>query len=315
MELEVRHLRALCAIAETGSLTRAAASLRMSQPGLSAQLRRIEARLGGQLFHRLPGGVVPTSFGELVLARAKAVLPAVDELVNVAKLASRSLGERAFRLGSITAPLASGLISALKALHPNADITCRGHHTPQPLVDDVAAGRLEAAVVGENPGYEVVPPTGVVLHRIATEPVFAVLPATHPLAAREEVALADLLDEDWVVPRPEDRTSEYWSRVVLGAGGRLRARYEADGRLLVDLVRHGHAVSLCQATFDEVPGIAVRPLAGNPISYRYLLAWHRDGPLAAAGEAIGRRVAQSYHAASALHPVYTRWRLRHGVPS
>ncbi len=54
----MRHLRVVATIAETGSLTKAAAALRLSQPGLSAQLRRIEQLLGGRLFDRGSNGVV-----------------------------------------------------------------------------------------------------------------------------------------------------------------------------------------------------------------------------------------------------------------
>ncbi|RKT67678.1 DNA-binding transcriptional LysR family regulator [Saccharothrix variisporea] len=306
----MRHLRTICAIADTGSLTRAAAALHQTQPGLSAQLRRIEAMLGGTLFERGQNGVVPTSFGEVVLARAQAVLPTLDELMNTAAVAPRTAGTRRFRLGSAPAPLLGGLISAIKALHPGADITTRGHHTPQPLLDDVAGGRLEAAIVGDSPGYELPVPHGVVLRSIATEPVFAILPESHELARQEEVVLEDLLDQDWAVPRPEDRTPEYWSRVALGVGRRMRIRYEAEGRLLVEVVRHGHAVSLVQPTFDEVPGVVVRPIAGDPIQFRHVLVWHRDGPLASTGEKVAGLVTESYNAARDRSPAYRRWQDR-----
>ncbi|MFI0470662.1 LysR family transcriptional regulator [Saccharopolyspora sp. 5N102] len=313
MELEVRHLRVVCTIAETGSLTRAAAALHLTQPGLSAQLRRIETMLGGRLFDRRTSGVVPTALGELVLSRARAVLPTLDELMNTAALAARSeaMPPRRIRLGSVNAPLLGGLIEAVRMLHPQAEITSREQYSPIPLVDDVAAGRLEAAVVGDNPGYELPPQGGVVLHPVVTEPVFAMLPAAHPLVAQDEVELADLVREDWAGPRPDDRTPEYWARVVLGTGRRVRMPYVAEGRLLVDIVRHGHAVSLCQATFDEVPGLAIRPIAGNPIWYRHLVAWHRDGPLAESADFIGRHVAEAHESACARNPVYTRWRARH----
>ncbi|GAA0249436.1 LysR family transcriptional regulator [Saccharothrix mutabilis subsp. mutabilis] len=308
MELEVRHLRAICAIAETGSLTRAAAALHQTQPGLSAQLRRIETMLGGTLFERGQNGVVPTSFGEVVLARAQAVLPTLDDLMNTAAVAPRKAGAERFRLGSAPAPLLGGLISAVREVHPGADVSSRGHHTPQPLLDDVAGGRLEAVIVGDSPGYELPASPGVVLRPIVTEPVFAIVPAAHWLADREEVELADLLEQDWAVPRPEDRTPEYWARVALGVGRRMRIRYEAEGRLLVEVVRHGHAVSLVQPTFDEVPGIAVRPIVGDPIHFRHVLAWHRDGPMAATGERIACLVTQSYEEARDRSPVYRRWR-------
>jgi len=311
MELEVRHLRVICAIAETGSLTRAAAALHQTQPGLSAQLRRIEDMLGGRLFERGREGVVPTSLGELVIGRALAVLPTMDELMNTAAVAPRTAGADRFRLGAVSGPLLGGLISAIRTICPDAEITARGQLTPQPLVDDVAHGRLEVAVVGDCPGYELPAPAGVVLRPIVTEPVFAVLPATHPLTRQEEVELADLMDEDWAAPRPEDRTPEYWARAGLAAGRRMRVRYEAEGRILVEIVRHGHAVSLVQPTFDEVPGIAVRPIAGNPIRYRHLLAWHRDGPVAASGDVVCRHVTEAYHRARDRSPVYRRWLARH----
>ena len=78
MELEIRHLRVICTVAQTGSVSRAAAALRVSQPGLSAQLHRIERMLGGTLFERRPHGIAITPFGEMILARARAVLPTID---------------------------------------------------------------------------------------------------------------------------------------------------------------------------------------------------------------------------------------------
>ena len=80
MELELRHLKVVCAIAELGSVTKAASALGLAQPALTAQLQRIERTLGGALFERDRRGARPTALGELVLNRARVVLPAVDGL-------------------------------------------------------------------------------------------------------------------------------------------------------------------------------------------------------------------------------------------
>ncbi len=313
MELEVRHLRVICAIAEAGSLTRAAASLRMTQPGLSAQLRRIEAMLGGAVFERGRSGAAPTALGELVLTRARAILPGIDSLLAETARAARIRGAPdRVRLGSVGAPLLADLIVAVRELLPASQVTARCRYSPSPLLDDLAAGRLEAAIVGDNPGRELVPRDGVVLRHLVTEPVFALLPSAHPLAAREEVSLGLLVEEEWAVPRPDsDRTWEYWFSVLALTGRQPRTPYEADGRQLIEIVRAGLAVSLCQATFIEVPGVAVRPLAGDPIWYRHVLAWHRDGPLAAHGNAVVRRVGEGYLATCAAAPAYARWRRCH----
>ncbi|MBT2459822.1 LysR family transcriptional regulator [Streptomyces sp. ISL-86] len=313
MDLEVRHLRVVCAIAEAGSLTRAAASLGMTQPGLSAQLRRIEAMLGGSLFDRRQAGAVPTPFGELVLSRAGAILPGIDGLLaDTARAARRISAAHRVRIGSVGAPLIGHLIRAVKARLPEAELTSRCHYSPIALLDDLAAGRLEAAVLGDHPDQELPQREDVILHPVVTEPVFALLPAAHPLATRDEVSLAELLDEDWAAPRPDsDRTLEYWSSVCALTGRRPFTPYEAEGRQLIEIVRAGLAVSLCQATFNEVPGVAVRPLAGNPLWYRHILAWRREGPLTEHGPEILRRVADGYLATCLDGSAYTSWRKRH----
>ncbi|MFD9209526.1 LysR family transcriptional regulator [Streptomyces sioyaensis] len=313
MDLEVRHLRVVCAIAEAGSLTRAAAALCMTQPGISAQLRRIEALLGGSLFDRRQAGAVPTPFGELVLSRAHAILPGIDGLLaDTARAALRTTAPDRVRIGSVGAPLLGHLLLAVKEFLPHSEVTSRCQYSPVTLLDDLAAGRLEATVLGDHPAQELPPREGVVLNPLVTEPVFALLPTTHPLSAQEEVSLAQLMDEDWAVPRPDsDRTSEYWSSVCAQVDRRPFTPYEAEGRQLIEIVRAGLAVSLCQATFIEAPGVTVRPLAGNPLWYRHVLAWHRDGPLAAHGAAIHRRVTDGYLETCAASPVYARWRERH----
>ncbi|MGW2251716.1 hypothetical protein ACWCXH_16160 [Kitasatospora sp. NPDC001660] len=65
-------------------------------------------------------------------------------------------------------------------------------------------------------------------------------------------------------------------------------------------------MSFCQATFEEMPGVAARPIAGNPLRYRHLLAWHQEGPLAQLGPSLVQDVTETY------------WTVRHGsgdVPS
>lgn len=317
MDLEVRHLRLVCAIAEAGSLTRAAASLRMTQPGLSTQLRRIEAMLGGVLFERRQAGAVPTPFGELVLAKARSILPGVDELLACTARAAHGLtSPRHIRVGSVGAPLLGHLILAVRESLPDAEVTSRCESSPVTLLDELAAGRLEAAVLGDHPEQELTPRDGVVLVPLVTEPVFALLPATHRMVgetpAGQPVSLTELAEHDWAVPRPDgDRTREYWTSVCALTGHRPSTPYEAEGRQLIELVRASLAISLCQATFLAPPGVAVRPLAGNPLWYRHVLAWHHDGPLAHHGDDILRRVTAGYRDTCAAAPAYARWRTRH----
>lgn len=302
MDLEIRHLRVICAIAETGSLTSTARNLRLSQPGLTAQLRRIETMLGGSLFTRTSHGVRPTAFGELVLARARAILPAIDDLV----IGLRVPGAPAkLRIGSVNAPLLAGLVADLRKSLPDVQVTTVTRGASTRLVELVAAGQLELAVVGDCPGFELAAPPGVVLHPVAVEPVFAMMADGHPLAARTRVTLAELAAEDWVAPPPDDdRVREYWSTVFHAEGLHPRVPHEVEGPLLLDLVLEGQGVSLCQATFRDRPGLAIRPIDGDPLWYRHLLAWQREGPVTSEVVEQARRA----HAAATTHnEVYPAW--------
>src|SRR3954464_12030155 len=88
--MELRHLRYFVAIAEERSFTRAAERLWVAQPGLSTQIRRLEAELGIQLFERHTRGVDLTDAGELFLERARTALAAAEE----ARLTGRDLEAR-----------------------------------------------------------------------------------------------------------------------------------------------------------------------------------------------------------------------------
>src|SRR3984885_11872243 len=116
MNLELRHLRVVCAIAETGSVTKAASQLGLAQPALTAQLQRIERTLGGPLFERDRRGARPTALGELVLSRARVLLPAMkglqDEAARLAGAVSEDIMSR-YRIGAIGGPILAGMVRRL----------------------------------------------------------------------------------------------------------------------------------------------------------------------------------------------------------
>jgi DNA-binding transcriptional LysR family regulator len=310
MELEIRHLRVICTVAETGSVSRAAAALRVSQPSLSAQLHRIERMLGGTLFERRPQGIAITPFGAMVLARARAVLPTIDELSRATT--RHDADPRLLRLGSVNAPILAGLVTGLRSRFPGVTITTYGEGSPTPLVDMIANNLLELAVAGENPGYDLPVRAEISYHTVATEPVFVLLSSQHPLAGQSEIALPDLADEDFGLPRPDDdRTREYYALACLAAGFEIRVPYGIEGTPLLDLIRAGHAITFCQATYRTSPGITTRPIVGNPLWYRHVLIWHRNGPFKAHAATITALAAAAYDEATKRNPAYPGWLARY----
>ena len=89
MDVEVRHLRLVAAIADSGSLTRAGDRLHLTQSALSHQLRDIESRLGAALFLRVGKRLVLTPAGERLLASARDVLDRLQQT----ELEIRELGK------------------------------------------------------------------------------------------------------------------------------------------------------------------------------------------------------------------------------
>src|SRR2546421_7721009 len=85
MELKLKDLRYLVAVADNRHFGRAAARCFVSQPTLSAQLKKLEQDLGVQLIERAPNNVALTPAGEQIVARARHILEAGDELVTLAR--------------------------------------------------------------------------------------------------------------------------------------------------------------------------------------------------------------------------------------
>lgn len=79
--IPVEIVRTLVVIAETGSFSKAGRKLGLSQPAISAQVKRLQFLVGGPVFNRTPGGVSLTALGELVLAHARKLLAANDQIL------------------------------------------------------------------------------------------------------------------------------------------------------------------------------------------------------------------------------------------
>jgi DNA-binding transcriptional LysR family regulator len=144
----LRQLRSLIAAADTGSLSAAARALRISQPAASQQLRELEHALSVRLLERGGGAVRPTAIGETVLAHARRVQTAVEDLVAVA--AAFHDGETGrVRVGTGATAcihLLPPLLARMKARMPGLEIIIATGNTPD-MLRRVQDGSLDAAVV------------------------------------------------------------------------------------------------------------------------------------------------------------------------
>ncbi|MEU8822730.1 LysR family transcriptional regulator [Streptomyces sp. NPDC048636] len=272
MELEVRHLRALCAIADTGSLRKAARQLGMTQPSLTTQLRRIENTIGGRLFSREVTGSRPTPLGRSVLCRARPIVAEMSALLTEVRLEAGEAAGVRLRIGSTGSRAVVGWLRRLRARFPDTDTTIHIDVSANALLQMVAANQLDVAFVHEVEGAPLCVPEGVgrrVL--VAREPQFVALSDTHPAAARQTVHLADLADDQWMVDPSVDGEGPGLRRVLAAAGVSPRVVY-GDYLTAADLVASGEVVTPCQPTARSRQGVAVRPLYGDPLTVRLFLA-------------------------------------------
>ncbi|WP_171161921.1 LysR family transcriptional regulator [Streptomyces sp. I05A-00742] len=279
VELEVRHLRALCAIADTGSVRKAALQLGMTQPSLTTQLRRIEGAIGGVLFTRGQTGSRPTPLGHSVLSRARPIVAEMTALVMAARDAACGMGGMCLRLGSVGGPLVTAWLRRVHRRLPGTDTTIHIEVSSAALLQLLATNQLDVALVEEPAGFPLHLPPG--LERrvlVACEPRFVALAAGHPAAALPCVALSELVDDSWIVDPTADHECAALRRALTAAGLNPRLLQVRDTATAADLVASGEAVRLCQPTAEPTDGTVVRPLRGDPLTAQLSLA-SRSGAL------------------------------------
>ncbi|ELP71323.1 transcriptional regulator, LysR family [Streptomyces turgidiscabies Car8] len=299
MELEVRHLRALCAIADTGSLHRAARQLGVAQPSLSTQLRRIEQELGGELFTRTRTGCRPTPLGRVVLSRARPLVAEMRSLVTEARAAATEGPQ--LRIGSTASRALSGWLRRLRQRQQEPAL--RMDVSANALLRMVADGRLDVAFVHEVEGCPLSIPDGLRLRVLVDrEPQFVSLPADHPAAARPVVHLSELADDRWMADETVDGEFDAVLRMLHTAGLNPRVLH-GDYHTTAALVATGEVVTVCQATCLPRPEMAVRRLHGDPLGVRLLLAARTETEL----DGVHPALAEAYEEVARQAPAYREW--------
>ena len=184
--MNLRQLRYAAALAEAQSFTKAADNEFVVQSALSQQLRKLEDELGVALFERTTRSVALTPAGEALLPLIHQVLAGVDRIKFDAQALSGTIAGR-LTVGMMEVPSESldvaALMATFHARYPEVTVTLRSGGSNL-LIEAVRDRKLDVAVVGSN----VLPPTGrLTVTELFTEPLVAVLPSSHELAAAPTV--------------------------------------------------------------------------------------------------------------------------------
>ena len=298
----------VCVVADAGSLSRAAAKIGVSQPALTAQLQRIERRVGAPLVVRGNEGVRPTELGSYVIASARVVLGDVERLTTGIAQRVRAHTVNTVHLAGFPGPRVPVWAARLTEALPGIDVQMETTVDTASLLASVVAGSLDFLQVESFPGFEHPLPAELRSRPLVREPLFVALPEDHPLAGREEVALADLATEEWVM-LPLDASAEQLAldRACAEAGFTPRIRHQVtDASTARTLVVRG-AASLANATSRTGGGLAVRPLVDSPLVQDIAVVWRHDGPHAGYAPVAFRCAALGYLELIDANPYYRRW--------
>lgn len=312
MELELRHLRVLCAIADAGSVGRAAADLGYSQPAMSTQLQRIERHFGEPLFERGASGVRLTRYGVEVVARARDVLARV-EAIGRRPCGSTAKTHRALRVAATNSPILPGMVVRVRRRLPDVSLTVSSVYASSRIVELLQEGVVEAAIAADYPGRELRHSAAVAHRGIVTEPSFVAMSAGHPLAHRLEVDLTDLAEDAWFVT-PDDGAGWpgvfYTACQVADFQPATVHEFLGDRGQLHAMIADGLGVAVVQATFAATDGVLVKPLTGTPLWCRYLLAWRPDAVREEIVDAMYRSAVAAYRELTVSAPHLGEWAAR-----
>jgi DNA-binding transcriptional LysR family regulator len=255
--LRLRDLHILSTVAQWGSMAKAASHLAMSQPAVSEAIASLEAALGVRLLDRTPRGVEPTLYASALLKRGLVVFDELRQgIKEIEFLADPAAGE--VRIGcieSLTAGFLPQVIDQFSREYPrvlvhvvNTTAATQEFHELRQRTVDLLLGRILRPVADDEIEAEVV----------FQDDYFVVVGSRSPWARRRKVALADLLDEPWILVPPNNVFAPFMERAFSAQGLELphAAVTSFSAAIRTQLVATGRFVTI-------MPGSMLRSYAGR----------------------------------------------------
>lgn len=255
--MELRHLRHFVALAEVRNFSRAAERLHIAQPALSISIRNLEEEIGTRLFERGPRAVNLTEAGRVALASARNALSYVEEVSRLA--GAVSTGEagllRIAFVGGASYRILPRCLPEFRERYPGVQLELV-ESTSLEIIEGVHSGVIDAGIVR----HPLMNPTGLATRVLDSEPLIAVLPRAHRLAAKPRLRLRELAGEPFIQfsRRRAPSLNAIISLACQRAGFEPKVSQEAlQIQTIVSLVESGLGVALVPASCQAASGQAV----------------------------------------------------------
>jgi LysR family transcriptional regulator, hydrogen peroxide-inducible genes activator len=275
--MTLRDLQYLVALAETRHFGRAALRCHVSQPTLSAQLRKLEEFLGVSLIERRPRRVGLTPAGEAVVERARRMLRDAEDIRALARASQDPLGGQ-LKLGLIPTlgpyllPRVAPRIA--KAL-PKLQLMLHEYQTA-PLVERVVQGELDVAILALPADTK-----GLVTRSLFAEAFLVAMPEHHRLTARKRLKIGDLAGEKLLLLEEGHCLRDQALEVCTKAGTEEQDFRATSLETLRQMVAAGLGITLlprlaAEGPFASARGLVVRPFSPPAPSRVIGAAWRRS---------------------------------------
>jgi len=275
----IAQIRSFLTVVEEGSLHRAAARLRISQPALSRQMQALEHELGGRLLERMATGVSPTAGGQALVKSMGAVLASYDLAVKDTRRALRGETDqvRIAYVPSVQQYL-RGPLREVRRSHPQTVLKLTTL-LPGEQIIALRAGEIDIGITNES---------GELLagefytRKLAEIGSYIALPEQHRLATQHRVRLSDLKGEFFIsidsqlAPGYDRRVEAHCKKY-----GKFRPKFYGPVRSIAqafELIANENAVHILPAfvaSHYSPPGVVILPLADADVTWRILVTWRR----------------------------------------
>lgn len=255
MDLELRHLRLVQAIAEEGGMTRAAHRLHLTQSALSHQLRAAEEQVGALLFTRFPRKMSLTPAGERLLRAARSVLTELDHAQREIRDAGKT-PEAVLRIATQCYTVYHWLPARVRLFarkHPGVEVRVVAEASPHPF-SALLESKLDLAIVSRP-----IRDRRIVYTPLFEDELVLIAAPDHPLSRRTVVALEELAGETLLIYPPREE-STFLTRILLPAGVAPRCIQEIQlTEAIIELVKGGLGVAAL-ARWAVAPHVAAGTL-------------------------------------------------------
>ena len=293
-DLKLKDLRYLVAVADTRHFGHAAARCFVSQPTLSAQLKKLEEYLGVQLIERQPRHITLTEAGASVVSHARRIIEASEEIVSVAQrqrdpLAGRLRLALLPTIGPYLLPLVAARIH--KAL-PRLDLLLYEHQTA-PMLEKLHSGEIDAGILALPVDAE-----ALASLPLYDEPFVLAVPVGHALARRKSVHATDLEGETLLLLEDGHCLRDQALAVCSLSGAHEKQDFRATSlETLRQMVASGGGVTLLpdlasRGAYGSARGIDIVHFA-RPAPVRHVgILWRKSSARAVAIESVGAVIAE-----------------------